>query len=932
MKSFVAIPVIAALVCAAAYSQPPATGYITGQAARLLIGQQTFTDQFPGTTDRLLGAVGGVAVANNMLFMADSNRATGLSPQNRRVVVYNNLSAKFPGPLDKIDAFKSRCPVCTARNENGLPFDNVLGQPDFTHNDQLLSQSGMRLPTAVATDGKYLVVADTENNRILIWNNIPTATNQPADVVLGQDNFTTIHQPIVVDGKSFRGPQGVWIQNGRLYVADTQNHRVLVWNSIPSSNKAADLVLGQPNFNTAVEVDLTKIKQSVHANTLLNPVSVTSDGKRLFVSDLGYSRVLIWNSLPTTNQQPADVVVGQPDMDTQGENTNTQCASNGTDPNNNNAPTYPARCEYTLDFPRFALSDGTRLYVSDTGNDRVLIWNTVPTKNGTPADVVIGQPDFVSDIVTSTEDLFTPNISRSASNVIPAPMGMAWDGQNLYVCDPTDRRILVFSPGAVGTVVKDAVRNAASKNIFALSVVIFANTPNEGDEVTITISYTPPNGTAISADYKYKAIKNDKIEQVIKALTNAINSANNGTGDPYILAGADVPFNAMSLTARQPGDPGFAVTIKSTVSTNAAITATVSKSNPTTQSSQRIAPGTLVSIFGNNLTDGVTAAAPADADPLPVDLGGVQVYFDGIRAPLISVSPTQINTQVPYEVLDTNSITAWVRTTSKDGKTVWNTPAVGVPITQQNPGIFAVEGDEPRLAIAYHGSSNATVTISVDGTVTANDTATITIEDRPYKYTVQGSDTLASIRDALIALINSNDDEKVTAEPAGAFTRIVLRAKLPGQDGIGIAVSTSTNNGANVILTASQGATCCAVKKGALITPDSPALPGEQIIVLATGLGIVTPDAARQGQITGQSYTGPALNDPVSFVSSLAGGRTANVISAGAKPGTIGIYEVVLELNSGIPTDPLTQLTIAQDIYTSNIVTLPVINPTPPTP
>ena len=61
------------------------------------------------------------------------------------------------------------------------------------------------------------------------------------------------------------------------------------------------------------------------------------------------------------------------------------------------------------------------------------------------------------------------------------------------------------------------------------------------------------------------------------------------------------------------------------------------------------------------------------------------------------------------------------------------------------------------------------------------------------------------------------------------------------------------------------------------------------------------------------------------FVSSLAGGKTANVLSAGMKRGSVGVFEVVLELNFDIPTDPKTQLTIAQDVFVSNIVTFPVL-------
>ena len=194
----------------------------------------------------------------------------------------------------------------------------VLGQPDFTTTTLNLSatRNTLRLPTAVASDGVHLVVADTDHNRVLIWNRIPTTNNAPADVVVGQATFTTSYVPgNTPNAKSMRGPQGVWIQNGRLYVADTQNNRVLIFNQIPTSNgAAADVVLGQPNFTTFVEPDLTQQKNNVAANQLLNPVSVSSDGVHLFVTDLGYNRVLIWNTIPTSNGQAADVAVGQPDL------------------------------------------------------------------------------------------------------------------------------------------------------------------------------------------------------------------------------------------------------------------------------------------------------------------------------------------------------------------------------------------------------------------------------------------------------------------------------------------------------------------------------------------------------------------------------------------------------------------------------------------
>jgi len=54
------------------------------------------------------------------------------------------------------------------------------------------------------------------------------------------------------------------------------------------------------------------------------------------------------------------------------------------------------------------------------------------------------------------------------------------------------------------------------------------------------------------------------------------------------------------------------------------------------------------------------------------------------------------------------------------------------------------------------------------------------------------------------------------------------------------------------------------------------------------------------------------------------------VLAAGLKYGSIGVYEVLLELNSAIVTNDVTQLTIAQGFFVSNIVTIPVVNPNPP--
>jgi hypothetical protein len=879
--------------------------FVTGQAARLVIGQRTFTSQSPSFSDTVLGGVSGLAYANDTLLVVDSNRV-GASPENHRVLIFRNLSRALPAPTDELPQGE-RCPVCTGTA------DVVLGQPDFAKSDKGLSPTGLQQPTAVATDGRILVVADTDNNRVLIWNRIPDSNGATADVVLGQPDFKTnsvntgTGDSRVPGPKTLRGPQGVWIQYGKLFVADTQNHRVLIWNTIPTANfQAADIVLGQPNFSTAIEPDLAKATLNAQANTLLNPVSVTSDGQRLYVTDLGHNRVLIWNSIPTQNQQPADVVVGQPDATSAvANNASKLCESNGTDDSGN--PTYPARCAATLDFPRYALSDGKRLFVADGGNDRILIFNSIPAQNAAAADVVLGQ---LSDQAENTSDSAYP-LGRSSSDSICTPMAVAWDGTNLFVSDPFNRRVLVFTEARF-LLQPTAVRNAASLEVYAVGSVTLAGAVKEGDELTITIE---------DRDYKYKITKDDTFATIIDALVAAINA---DSGDPAVLAMPNYALVAIRLTARTPGEPGNLVAYSVTTSDSAQITLTAGGSTLSGgQDAAKIAPGTLVTVRGDNLSDGEESAPPG-ADPLPTELAGVQVYVDGMRVPLVHVSPTQITAQIPYEVNDTSSVSAYVRIRHQDGS-VTATTAVGVPIIIANPGIFALPGTDPRVGVVMHGSSAASGTVSVDGTAQAGDVATVNIEDRSYSYTVQEGDTLASIRDGLIALINQ--DPKVYAFPAGQHTRIRLRARIQGPEGNGVVYSASAVEGAQVIMTAMGTELCCANVAYSLVTPDNPAVPGETIIVYATGLGIVQPDDAKFALFTGFTYKGPELNQPMEFVSSLAGGKTANVLYSGAKRGQVGIYELHLELNSDLPADPATQLTIAQDVYVSNIVTFPVVNP-----
>jgi uncharacterized protein (TIGR03437 family) len=60
-----------------------------------------------------------------------------------------------------------------------------------------------------------------------------------------------------------------------------------------------------------------------------------------------------------------------------------------------------------------------------------------------------------------------------------------------------------------------------------------------------------------------------------------------------------------------------------------------------------ISPGSLAAVYGNNLADGVHSPQKLDGS-FPTSAAGVTVSVNGVNAPIIYISPMQINFQVPW--------------------------------------------------------------------------------------------------------------------------------------------------------------------------------------------------------------------------------------------------------------------------------------------
>ncbi|MDQ2946907.1 MAG: hypothetical protein M3Y27_13350, partial [Acidobacteriota bacterium] len=123
----------------------------------------------------------------------------------------------------------------------------------------------------------------------------------------------------------------------------------------------------------------------------------------------------------------------------------------------------------------------------------------------------------------------------------------------------------------------------------------------------------------------------------------------------------------------------------------------ISQGGVTSAASGAVAPsiGSLISIYGINLTP-LDRLVNAEAFPLPRTLAGLSVAASGLQLPLVTVSPWQINAQLPQN-MPAGPTTFQV--TFSDGFTA----LAGVtPVTRNGPAVFT---DPNQQAAAFHAGT-----------------------------------------------------------------------------------------------------------------------------------------------------------------------------------------------------------------------------------
>jgi sugar lactone lactonase YvrE len=254
-----------------------------GQRADLVIGQRDFSSRIGGCGTGLLSEPPSARNLCGPSFLAvDRHDALYVTDsQNGRIL-------RFTPPLVSNPA----ADLVLGQPDflHPLPNEPVDCKPPSAHD--------MCNPAAVAVDQRGAVfVSDILNNRVLRFSP-PLASGKAADLVLGQRNLTTVQQRCIIDehvvnASLMCSPIGLAVdQAGNLYVSEG-NNRVLRFARPSLIGQPANLVVGQPNFTT-----FACNTGGVSARSLCGPAGVAVDlADNLFIADTFNNRVLRFDKL-----------------------------------------------------------------------------------------------------------------------------------------------------------------------------------------------------------------------------------------------------------------------------------------------------------------------------------------------------------------------------------------------------------------------------------------------------------------------------------------------------------------------------------------------------------------------------------------------------------------------------------------------------------
>jgi hypothetical protein len=400
------------------------------------------------------------------------------------------------------DRNNNRILVWLTPPQGNTPPDLVLGQPDFKQNNPGTGLHQLNWPCAVAIGANgRVVVADTDNDRLLLWSRFPAGNGAAADLEIQLPNLSTGGQ------QRFGWPWGVWTDGERLAATATQGGAILFWRTFPTrSNQPPDYILSDPAFGTlrAISSDGSFLIVDDHNAKIPGSSSSTSEQGTFF-----------WKSFPTSASSPYDFALSGIRLRGGLVNGRMVLLGGGSMKIWNAFPAGPTdSASLTVSGPWS--SDGVGLtvaggilYTLDENQNKILAFRSLPSQPNAVAHFAVGSPD------TTTNTLRTHYF---ITNSVPAS-----NGTSLFVSSDFDRKLYVWRrlpdesgayPDLVYTLPEAPWANALLGNTLVLAgkrtVVVWNQLPLHGELPAATLNNTIGNvnlgeirGVALDQRYFY---------------------------------------------------------------------------------------------------------------------------------------------------------------------------------------------------------------------------------------------------------------------------------------------------------------------------------------------------------------------------------------------------------------------------------------------
>ncbi len=321
-----------------------------------------------------------------------------------------------------------------------------------------------------------------------------------------------------------------------------------------------------------------------------------------------------------------------------------------------------------------AVDAAGNLYIADTGNHAI--------RRLTPAG-------FISTVAGTGARGFSGDGGNPASAQLDSPTALAFDDNgNLLVTDSGNHRIRRISPDTSlgpGTIATIPDANAALwRRPAGLAVDSNGNlyVADQDDERVFRVE---PNGRVTTvAGTGAAGFSGDSGSPLEMLLSSPQGLTADAAGNIYICDAGNNRIRKLTAAATAP-----------------APVASLSIVNAASFAPGPVAPGEIVSLMG----DGI-----GPEQPLPMDmssgaassqLGGVQVLFNGIPAPILFAGPNQINAQAPYGIAGVASVQVEV---VAQGTTRARTSAA---VSAAAPAIFTLGGSGQAAALNEDGTLNS---------------------------------------------------------------------------------------------------------------------------------------------------------------------------------------------------------------------------------